>query len=185
MLHSRKFLGTIGLFVGLILFGIFVYRYISLSGEGTIIDRSNDGASQQQKELETTLRLEGEHFSLAYGSFYSDVKNLGPSASEIERHRLVNPDSKEGRTAAIAVKQAPSGGVSDDTAYNFRKNRPDEYQELIISPTVTIMKKSDNSEVTTFISNRTYLGIIALTTSRPSESLTEEARQFAQNWNWR
>jgi hypothetical protein len=185
--RSRKWIGRligfmfVGTLVGAAIIGVMKFVNDPVSGAIT--------ASELKKSISPTPvppgRLGGIYVTMLYPSVFNQVAQLKTDGSALEQYRVSSSQSYR-RTVTVEVKPLTSR-LSEDSSYRLRQLQPENYTpstKTVNGEAVTIMTKSDNSEVTFFWYHAGRLLTVAVTTTEPGEHPADFADLMMASVKW-
>jgi hypothetical protein len=174
---------TIGLLGGAGLFCIWFYQYNQAPATGTVF------APREQLHTQgvATTRFKSASVLFDYPTHYS-LENKQVVAPLAEQYVLNMHNGQESRRISVTVrKPRPGEDVYEDSAYKFRKNTIDSYQESAVTlngMSAKKMTKKDGSEITYFIPGGAYYAIFAATSTNARTAFAEEIDTVMKSFVW-
>jgi hypothetical protein len=136
----------------------------------------------------TPSTAKGKTVTFEYPSTIQQVKADTLAVGDIEKF-LFTRHQLQAWTMAIQIKKLPSGLLADDSAYNLRKQNPQQYAEestTINGRQVVIMTyKTAAFSKTAFISHDGKLADISVSGGQADDTVSEQVLESVLNtWQW-
>lgn len=166
--------------------GLWLYSYSQGSSTATINNNSNAELQVQEETPEAPQQLQGKNFVLEYDGAYARVRSSDQDTSSIEQFVLnTSAQTTFSKQLSIVIKQLPSGGVAQESSYQFRSRPDSAYKQIEINSSLdaVVFAKEDNHEVAIFLTYKDKMATLVTTSSGTLDG-KEEAAQLLEGFSW-
>jgi hypothetical protein len=188
-MSSRKKITTLlgACFIVVIGLGVLVLNLLNDPSKGTI--KPVEEVSTSNVGLDLAMRqLSGKYFKIVHLASYgssSDTSSSNPRA--LEQRTLLKELYPGFERIVITILTMEPGGLAEESSYQLRLSKPDQYiktNETLGSHDVTVFSSSDQSEVVVFLTNKSLVATMAVTSTHTSGELGSLARELTRSFEW-
>jgi hypothetical protein len=177
-------------FTVLIIGGILAnwwHRYNQAPAVGIV--RTSVTTSKPESRQVSSGHFKGDMIAFDYPSSYTSVesKSAGASAPISEQYTLNQPGMAGSNRISITVKSLSGSSMLEDSAYQLRTVKANEYEisdETISDRTIKKSVRKDGTEVTYFFPGEKAYAIIAATSSNPTDDFKQDVSKLVDSFAW-